>query len=224
MSAGLANTMNVQEVCKTGKNKFTKYILHQHTLLGLRVICIKLRFEEYTVAQFLHSQDKRVTPNKQTVTPVLLYANIKTSSEIRGHLKTLCLMYSYMNGNHIYIHILPTPLSQYQDPVTVGVIYVRNAFRPLVTPDQLLGCNSLPHYKKELASSILNYNKQLTYKSFMSHYHFHRVLILSDNYRLSLLTATPRSMWVVGWVSYVNMTNGPIDSSVRYLSDKIMIL
>jgi len=151
-----------------------------------------------TVAQFLHSQDKRLAPNKQTVTPVVLYANIKTSSEIRGHLKTLCLMYSYMNGNHIYIHALPTPLPQYQEPVTVGVIYVSNAFSPLVTPDQLLGCNSLPHYKKELASTILNYNKQLTYKYFMSHYHLNRVLILSDNYRLSLLTATPRSMWVVG--------------------------
>jgi len=94
--------------------------------LAFIVICIKIQFDEYTVAQFLHSQDKRLTPNKQTVTPVLLYTNIKTSSEIRGHLKTLCLMYSYTNGNHIYIHILPTPLSQYQEPVTVGVIYVRN--------------------------------------------------------------------------------------------------
>jgi hypothetical protein len=57
-----------------------------------------------------------------------------------------------MNPNHICIHILSTPLSQYQQPISVGVIYVRDAFSPLVTPDQLLGCNSLPHYTKELAS------------------------------------------------------------------------
>jgi hypothetical protein len=70
----------------------------------------------------------------------LVYANIRTSSEIRGHLKTLCLIYSYMNLNHIYIHILPTPPSQYQEPITVGVIYVyvHNAFSPLLTPVQLL--------------------------------------------------------------------------------------
>jgi len=105
------------------------------------------------VAQSLHSPDKLLTPTEQTVSPVLLYANIKTSSEIRGHLETLCLMYSYTNCNHIYIHILPTPLSQYQEPRTVGVIYVRNAFSPLVTPDQLLWCNSLPHYKKAFASN-----------------------------------------------------------------------
>jgi len=103
------------------------------------------------VAQFFHSKEKRLTPNKQTMSPVSLYANIKTSSEIGGHLKTLCLIFSYINRNRICIHILSTPLSQYQEPITVGVIYVRDAFSPLVTPDQLLGCNSLPHYKKELA-------------------------------------------------------------------------
>lgn len=158
------------------------------------------------------------------MSPVLLYANIKTSSEIRRHLKTLGLMYSYMNRNHIYIHILPTPLSQYQEPATVGVMYVRNAFSSFVTTDQVPWCNSLPHYKKAFASYHINYNKQLTHTSFMSHYLFHGVLILSDNYRLSLLNATPRNMWVVNWVSYVNKTKDPNESSNRYLSEKIMIL
>ena len=55
--------------------------------------------------------------------------------------------------------------------------------------------------------------------------HFlYRVLILSQNYRLSPPTATLPRVREVGWVGYVNTTNKPTGTIKRYLPDKIMIL
>jgi hypothetical protein len=52
----------------------------------------------------------------------------------------------------------------------------------------------------------------------------YRMIILRDNYRLSLPAATPLHVWAVGWACNFCTINGPTGSGNRQLSDKIMTL
>jgi len=44
---------------------------------------------------------------------------------------------------------------------------------------------------------------------------YYRVLILSDNYLLSISASNPLRIWVVGWVGCVNETREPTGSARR---------
>jgi len=55
-------------------------------------------------------------------------------------------------------------------------------------------------------------------------YNLHRVLILSDNYHVSLPAATLPSVWVIWLVGYSNTINKLTGSGNWSLSDKIMTL
>ena len=52
----------------------------------------------------------------------------------------------------------------------------------------------------------------------------YRELILSDNYHLSLPTATPPHVWAVSCMGYVNMINKLTEGGNQQLSHKIMTL